>query len=89
MNKQFQQFKQQLEGGKLAQSFLVSGPEFTGKFSAVVKMVGILNNLENEALESVRRGEMMDTILIETEVSAQNRLAKDKSLKKDSKKTIK
>jgi len=70
MHKQFQQFKQQLEGGK-AQSFLVSGPEHTGKFSAIVSMTKILNSLSDEQTVLVAKGEMTDIILIETEVSRQ------------------
>jgi DNA polymerase-3 subunit delta' len=69
MNKQLQQFKKQLEGQRLAQSFLVSGPEQTGKLSTVVEMTKLLNNLNDEQIKLVRKGEMTDIILIETEAS--------------------
>ena len=68
MNKQLQEFKKRFENGQLAQSFLVVGPEKTGKFLTVVEMVGILNKLENEQLDLVEKGELADIILIETEV---------------------
>jgi DNA polymerase III delta prime subunit len=71
MNEQLQQFTRQLENGRLAQSFLVSGPEKTGKFRTVVKMTGALNGLTQEQIKLVYKGEMTDIILIETEISKQ------------------
>jgi len=69
MNKQLEQFQKQLENGRLAQSFLITGPEKTGKFATVIKMTGILNKLDDEQINLVGRGEIADVILIETEVS--------------------
>lgn len=80
MNKQLQHFKQQLESKRLAQSFLVSGPERTGKLSAVIKMTGILNNLSDEQINLVHKGEMTDVILIETEVSKQQTMSSDQGI---------
>ena len=71
MDKQLQQFKKQLENGQLAQSFLIVGPEKTGKFSAVIKMAGILNDLNDEQLIAIKKGELADIILIESEASKQ------------------
>ncbi len=71
MNEQLQQFTRQLENGRLVQSFLVSGPEKTGKFRAVVKMTEALNNLTSEQVKLAYKGEMADIILIETEISKQ------------------
>ncbi len=69
MNKQLQQFKKQIENGQLAQSFLISGPEKTGKFTTVIEMVAELNSLKEEQINLARKGELVDIILIETEVS--------------------
>jgi len=69
MTKQLQQFKEQIENGRLVQSFLIVGPEKTGKFDTVVKMAGLLNNFNDEQIRSARRGEIADVILVETEIS--------------------
>ena len=77
MNKQLEQFQKQLENGRLAQSFLVTGPEKTGKFRAVVKMTGILNDLNDDQINLVSKGELVDIILIETELSEQKAKSKE------------
>jgi len=69
MSRQLQQFKEQMENGRLAQSFLVVGPEKTGKFDTVVKMAGLLNNFDDEQVGLARKGEIADIILVETEIS--------------------
>ncbi len=69
MTKQLQQFKEQIENGRLAQSFLVIGPEKTGKFDTVIRMAGLLNNFNEEQIKLARRGEIADVILVETEIS--------------------
>jgi DNA polymerase III delta prime subunit len=66
MNKQLEQFQQQIKNGQLAQSFLVIGPEKTGKFSTVIKMIGALNDLSDRELKLARKGELADIILLQT-----------------------
>jgi DNA polymerase III delta prime subunit len=80
MNRQLMQFKQQMKNGRLAQSFLVVGPEKTGKFSTVVKMTGLLNDLSDRELELVEKGEMADIILLQAEEG--NDKKKDNGFKK-------
>lgn len=74
MNKQVIEFKKRFESGQLAQSFLITGPEKTGKFSTVIEMIGILNNLGEEELNLVKRGEIADVVLIETAECRQQRM---------------
>jgi DNA polymerase-3 subunit delta' len=83
MSKQLEQFQQQLENGQLAQSFLIVGPEKTGKFFTTVEMIGLLNNLNDEQLIDVRDEKMVDTIFIESEETTAR---KEKTLKKKPKK---
>jgi DNA polymerase-3 subunit delta' len=84
MNEQLEQFQQQLKNGQLAQSFLIVGPEKTGKFFTVVKMIGALNDLNEEQIKSACKGELADIILIETELSEQ--MIKNKEGEKGNKK---
>ncbi len=78
MQRQLQQFEKQMNNGRLAQSFLVVGPEGTGKFSAVIKMVGLLNDLSDDQLILARRGELPDMILLETELEEEKNKLKNR-----------
>ncbi len=79
MQRQLQQFEKQMKNGRLAQSFLVVGPEGTGKFSAVIKMIGLLNDLSDDQLLLARKGELPDMILLETELEEEKNRLKNKS----------
>ncbi len=78
MQRQLQQFEKQMKNGRLAQSFLVVGPEGTGKFSAVIKMVGLLNNLSDDQLVLAKKGELPDMILLETELEEEKNKLKNR-----------
>jgi len=88
MNKQLQQFKKQLENGQLAQSFLVVGPQGTGKFSTVSKMIGLLNDLSEEQIKLIKKGALPDTMLVEADSNLKKeRKTGEKKEKKNNKKT--
>jgi len=78
MQRQLQQFEKQMKNGRLAQSFLVVGPEGTGKFSAVIKMVGLLNDLSDDQLVLAKKGELPDMILLETELEEEKNKLKNR-----------
>lgn len=67
MQKQVEQFKKQMEGGRLPHSFLVVGPEKTGKFRAVLEMVAVANNLTAIEKELLKESKVPDVIFLETE----------------------
>ncbi len=80
MQRQLQQFKKQMENGRLAQSFLVVGPEGTGKFSTVIKMVGLVNNLSKNELKILRQGALPDTMLVEAGGNLKTNQEKNKQI---------